>query len=135
MNPLRVGVVGPCTAGKSTLIAGLEGRGFTARHIAQEHSYVPDMWQRITQPDVLIYLHVAYPQTLVRRKTDWTEAEYNVQLERLAHARRNADLVIDTTGLSIPEVLEKAAGFLTNLSPGNTAARSQDSPQNPRPAE
>jgi hypothetical protein len=32
----------------------------TARAVAQEHSYVPDMWQRLSRgPKVLIYLQVA----------------------------------------------------------------------------
>jgi hypothetical protein len=130
MNALRVGIVGPCAAGKSTLIAGLAGHGYTARHIAQEHSYVPDMWQRIGHPDILIYLDVAYPQTVLRRPTNWTEAEYQTQLERLKHARRNAHLVIDTTSLSIPEVLDAALAFLTNLSQ-KTGGDQADAPLNP----
>jgi hypothetical protein len=130
MNPLRVGVVGPCAAGKSTLISGLSSLGYTARHIAQEHSYVPDMWQRISHPDVLIYLHVDYPQTLARRKMDWTEAEYDIQLDRLAHARRHAHLVIDTTALTIPEVLDNALAFLSDLSK-DTAGDQASAPPNP----
>ena len=59
-SPL-IGVVGPCGSGKSTLIAGLEKHGYACRHIAQEHSYVPAMWQIITKPDVLIYLHASFP--------------------------------------------------------------------------
>jgi len=29
-------------------------------HIAQEHSYVPYMWKRITNPDLLIYLNASF---------------------------------------------------------------------------
>ena len=108
---LRIGVVGPCAAGKTTLVQGLKAHGFTCHHIAQEHSYVPDMWQRLTNPDILIYLEVSYPLTLVRRKLDWTEAEYQEQLRRLQHARQHADLVINTDPLSPQEVLETALAF------------------------
>ena len=56
MDSPKIGVVGPCAAGKTTLIAGLRNHGYTAKHIAQEHSYVPAMWQLLTNPDILIYL-------------------------------------------------------------------------------
>lgn len=113
MTAPLIGIVGPCAAGKSTLISGLTRHGFNARHIAQEHSYVPDMWQRLTQPDILIYLDVAYPTTLIRRQTNWNENEYQEQVRRLAHARQHADLAIDTTLLGIDEVLAAALDFLS----------------------
>jgi cytidylate kinase len=107
-----IGVVGPCAAGKSTLIAGLEKRGLSARHIAQEHSYVPTMWQRIANPDLLIFLDVSYPTTIIRRQIDWEEAEYLDQQRRLEHARQHADCYIDTEQLSIDEVLQAVLHFL-----------------------
>ena len=73
---LLIGVVGPCGSGKSTLIAGLEREGYTCRHIAQEHSYVPSMWRKITNPDVLIYLNASFEKCTQRRKLNWTEADY-----------------------------------------------------------
>jgi len=111
-GPRLVGVVGPCAAGKSTLVEGLERNGFRARPIAQEHSYVPDMWQRLTRPDVLIFLDASYPVTCQRRDLRWSEADYAEQQRRLDHARRNAQLVIDTSEMTIAEVLERAMGFL-----------------------
>jgi cytidylate kinase len=107
-----IGVVGPCGSGKSTLIAGLEGEGFRCRHIAQEHSYVPYMWKRITNPDFLIYLHSSFEVSTQRRKLNWNEAEYKEQLHRLEHARQHADLIIETDHLSPVEVLERALGFI-----------------------
>jgi deoxyadenosine/deoxycytidine kinase len=112
VKTLKIGIVGPCAAGKTTLIASLKQAGYEARHIAQEHSYVSDMWQRLTNPDVLIYLDVSYPLTLQRRKINWTIEEYEIQLERLRHARLNADLYIQTDGLEPQAVLEQVLAFL-----------------------
>lgn len=108
----KIGIVGPCAAGKSTLITGLKKRGVEARHIAQEHSYVADMWKRITNPDILIYLHVSYPQTVKRRNLSWTEEEYQIQLHRLRHAREHAHLLIDTDLVSPDEVLQRVLEYL-----------------------
>ena len=60
ISRLIIGVVGPCAAGKTTLVAALREMGYNVRHIAQEHSYVPYMWQRLAKPDLLIYLDVSY---------------------------------------------------------------------------
>jgi len=103
---LLIGVVGPCASGKSTLIAGLTRLGYRTRHIAQEHSYVKDMWQRLTNPDVLVFLDASYPTTCRRRKLDWTEADWQEQQHRLRHARENADLYLDTDTLSAEQVLQ-----------------------------
>jgi RNase adaptor protein for sRNA GlmZ degradation len=112
-----IGVVGACAAGKSTLIAALKQAGYEARHIAQEHSYVGNMWQRLTNPDVLIYLQVSYPMTIQRRQLDWTLEEYQEQLRRLQHARQHADLVIDTDPLSPQQIYENVIAYLrTNAS-------------------
>lgn len=107
-----IGIVGPCAAGKTTLAANLKGLGYRVKHIAQEHSYVPSMWQKITRPDILIFLDVSYENTLLRRKLSWSRDEYNEQLLRLVHARQHADLVIDTNLLDIQGVLQNVAAFL-----------------------
>ena len=107
-----MGVVGPCGAGKSSLVAGLKPSGFHVRHIAQEHSYVPDMWKRLTNPDVLIYLEVSYENTVLRRQLDWTRDEYNQQLHRLRHARQHADYILDTNPLTLEGVIKSALAFI-----------------------
>ncbi len=109
---MLVGVVGPCGAGKSSLVAGLQRRGFQVRHIAQEHSYVPDMWKRLTGPDILVYLDVSYENTVQRRKLDWSPAEYAEQIRRLSHARQHADFVLDTNPLTVAQVLESVIAFI-----------------------
>jgi deoxyadenosine/deoxycytidine kinase len=119
-SPFLVGIVGACSAGKTTLVAGLERHGFKARPIGQEHSYVPSMWQRLTRPSVLIYLEVDYETAQKRRPLDWTQKEFDEQLHRLRHARLHADLYIDTVPLSIQEVLEQALAFLRSLTIGQS---------------
>ena len=107
-----VGVVGPCGAGKSTLVAGLENRGYSCRHIAQEHSYVQTMWQKIAKPDILIYLEASFPISTSRRKLKWLETDHREQLRRLTHARQHAHLIVNTDDLTPEEVLQKALDFL-----------------------
>ena len=109
---LLIGVVGPCGSGKSTLIAGLERGGYTCRHIAQEHSYVPYMWKRITNPDVLIFLNASFSVCTSRRRLNWANEDYEEQLRRLAHAREYADLIIETDNISPAEVLARVVDFL-----------------------
>lgn len=116
-NPL-IGVVGPCGAGKTTLVAGLNRLGYRTRHIAQEHSYVKDMWRRLTNPDYLIFLDASYPVTCRRRKLDWTEAEYAEQHRRLAHARQHADLYLHTDDLQAVEVLKRVVAFIKSRQSG-----------------
>ena len=107
-----IGIVGPCASGKTTLINGLHTRGYTAKHIAQEHSYVSDMWQRISKPDILIYLDVSYHLTIIRKKLDWSLEEYDAQIKRLSHARQHANLYIQTDQLTIDEVISRAFDYI-----------------------
>jgi len=113
---LLIGVVGPCGSGKSTLVAGLERRGYACRHIAQEHSYVPYMWERITNPDVLVFLGASFSVCTLRRRLSWTNKDYEEQLRRLAHARQHADLIVETDNISPAEVLARVIDFLGSKS-------------------
>jgi thymidylate kinase len=109
----RIAVVGPCAAGKSTLVRELVRRGYQAKHIAQEHSYAPAMWQKISNPDILIYLDVSYPISMARRPLNWTEEEFCAQNDRLQHARQHADLYLHTDPLSIEQVLTAVLDYLS----------------------
>ncbi len=109
-----IGVVGPCGSGKSTLVTGLEKRGYRCRHIAQEHSYVQYMWRHITNPDVLIFLQCSFENSTTRRKLNWQRADHEEQMRRLAHALEHADLVVDTNLLSPDEVLNRVLEYLQN---------------------
>jgi thymidylate kinase len=112
---VKIGVVGICGAGKTTLAEGLKKHGIPVRQIAQEHSYVPEMWQIISNPDVLIFLEVAYPITLKRKNFHWSREEYQQQADRLRHAYQHADLRIDTDELTPDEVLKRVLAFLGSV--------------------
>lgn len=109
---LLVGVVGPCGSGKSALTEGLEKNGYVCRHIAQEHSYVPDMWQVMTNPGLLIYLDVSFQISTERTNLNWQEKDYMEQLRRLSHARAHAHIIIETDTLTPDQVLQKVLAFL-----------------------
>lgn len=120
---LRVAVVGPCVSGKSELVQALRQAGYEVRHVAQEHSYVPSMWQRISRPDVLVYLDVNYGAALARRPyIDWGPERLQKQAQRLSHARQECDLYVDTSPLSIGQVRRRVMRFLEEF------AAEQDSP-------
>ena len=110
-----IGIVGPCGSGKSTLVEGLEKHGYECRHIAQEHSYVPDMWQLITQPDILIYLNASFAVSTARAKLNWQKKDHREQLRRLSHARTHANLLIETDDLTLEDVLQRALNFLAEF--------------------
>ncbi|MBC7241264.1 MAG: hypothetical protein H5T60_02315 [Anaerolineae bacterium] len=118
-----IAVVGVCAAGKTTLVEGLRALGYNARQVGQEHSYVPYMWQRITRPDILIYLHASYEAVARRREVDYDAAYWQEQERRLAHAAAHAHLVIDTDALTPEEVLARAVAFLESRSIGRLAPR------------
>jgi DNA repair exonuclease SbcCD ATPase subunit len=107
-----IGIVGPCGAGKSTLAEGLRMKGLYARTIAQEHSFVQDMWQRLTSPAILVYLQASCLVGGQRRQMRWTLSEWEEQQRRLTHARAHADFFVDTDLLGISEVLDLVLEFL-----------------------
>jgi ABC-type glutathione transport system ATPase component len=109
-----IGLVGPCGAGKTTLAEGLHQNGYRARAIVQEHSFVEDMWQRMTKPDILIFLQASCSVGAERCRMKWTESEWEEQQRRLAHAHEHADFFLDTDSLGIGEVLDLVLEFLQN---------------------
>ncbi len=90
----------------------LRTRGYEAHEAAQEHSYAPAMWQRITQPDLLIYLDVSWAVARRRRATDAGPEWWAEQAQRLCHARQHADLILDTDDLTPEQVLDRVLAFL-----------------------
>ncbi len=86
-----------------------------AHEIAQEHSGVPAMWQRITRPDLLVYLDVSR-ETAERRLERELPPDWWAELTaRLAHARAHADLIVETDSRTPEEVAEEVLAFLGSL--------------------
>jgi thymidylate kinase len=111
---MYIKVVGPCASGKSVLAARLRDLGYSAGSAAQDHSYVPDMWQRLNPPDVLIYLDVTLEAAQRRGRVGdgWDQSYLDEQHHRLRHARVHCDLYLPTEDLSGEEVLSQVLEFL-----------------------
>jgi len=122
-----IGIVGPCASGKSTLALSLRAAGYAVKEIAQEHSVVPDMWQRLTSPDVLIYLDVDPAEGAARQGLDvipsWWREEREV---RLRHAREHCDVYVDTTGMTPSAVVSRILMALNELGMPCVARRQID---------
>jgi hypothetical protein len=102
---MRVAVVGTCASGKTSVVEALVERGVDAYAVAQEHSIVAELWRHL-EPDYLVYLETSLA-TIRRRRADsaWPEWIYDTQLQRLANARRNADVIVRTDDLDLPGVI------------------------------
>lgn len=109
----RVVVVGPCAAGKTTLVTGLRRLGYEAMVCGQEHSEIPTLW-RHTTPDVVVALDVALPVLRQRRGGTWPEWLYLVQRRRLRQARDAAVVRIDTSTIDPETVLRRVVASLRN---------------------
>jgi GTPase SAR1 family protein len=107
----KIVVVGPCAAGKSTLVTALRALGYDAHVSGQEHSEIATLW-RHSQPDVLIALDADITAVRDRRGGSWPEWLHDLQVQRLADASRAADLAIDTTTLSPQTVVDRVVAYL-----------------------
>lgn len=115
---MRLAIVGPCSSGKTMLAKQLKALGYTVRQPAQEHSYVPSMWQRLSKPDLLIYLDVDYTHARLRRPhIDGGPQRVAEQRQRLAHAHAHADFYMDTSGKTPEEIYTAVITFLNDLNP------------------
>jgi deoxyadenosine/deoxycytidine kinase len=114
---MRVKVVGPCASGKTVLAARLQQLGYDASAAAQDHSYVPDMWQRLNPPDLLVYLDVTLEEVRQRGRSGmgWDKDYLEEQHYRLRHARAHCHLYLLTDGLTEETVLQRVLGFLRGL--------------------
>ncbi len=74
------------------------------------------MWQRITNPDLLIYLDVSMQVAAAReglsKPSSWWVEERAV---RLVHARHHCDLYLNTSDRTPEEVLRKVLDFLDSI--------------------
>jgi deoxyadenosine/deoxycytidine kinase len=109
---MRIVIVGPCAAGKTTLATNLANQGYDAHDCAQEHSHVQTMWQRIARPDLLLYLDVSLPTIRTRLGVDWEQAYLDEMNRRLANARSHAHFFLNTDPLSREQVLAAVLEFM-----------------------
>jgi GTPase SAR1 family protein len=112
----RVIVVGPCAAGKTTLVNALSALGYDAHPCAQEHSEIATLW-RHSKPDVLIALRADLGAVRSRRGKHWPAWLHDVELRRLSNAYASADLVIDTSARGNEAVLAAVVDYLENRVP------------------
>ncbi len=112
---MKIAIVGPCAAGKSTLAKNLRARGYNAEDCGQEHSGVQTMWQRIARPDILIYLDASLATINQRRQVNWDQVYLDEMNRRLTHARAHAQFFLDTNALTPAQVRERVESFLRAL--------------------
>lgn len=108
---MRIAVVGVCASGKTTLVRGLREAGYDAYNVAQEHSGIHDFWSK-RQPDLLVMIDATLPAIKKRRSVSWDEERLVVQHKRLADARANADLYLQTDALDADEVRQRVIDFI-----------------------
>ena len=102
---MRVAVVGSCASGKTSVVALLQQHGVDAWAVAQEHSAIPELWRHLG-PDRLVFLDTTIQTVRERRQDDnWPEWIFNLQQERLADARANADVIVTTDDLTLDDVV------------------------------
>ncbi len=109
---MDVVIVGPCGAGKSTLVAKLNAEGYPARAVAQEHSAIPELWRHGGRPTALIVLEAKLNTIVQRRGDNFPEWLLDQQWQRLASARAHADLLVRTDEATADEVAGEVITFL-----------------------
>lgn len=113
MNLPIIKVVGVSAAGKSTLVQALRQAGYDARPVSQEHSHLPDLWQRFDRPRYLIVLDADLAAQQARRPdVPWSAENLAAEHSRLAHAIAHADLQINTAAMTAEQVLAVVRAFL-----------------------
>ncbi len=107
-----IAVVGNCASGKTTLVSNLTARGYNAINVPQEHSQVRRLW-RHKKPDLLVLLRCSR-ETAVKRRPEfaWSAQQIEEQYRRLAIARDECDLYIDTDNLTREEVADCVMDFV-----------------------
>ncbi len=76
------------------------------------------MWQRITNPDLLIFLDASFEIATQRRNLDWRLEDYAEQHYRLRHAREHANLYLFTDPLTAEEVARIVKNFIDQYKAG-----------------
>ena len=108
---MKIAIVGICASGKTTLVRGLREAGYDAYNVAQEHSCIHDFWNK-HHPDVLVMIDATLAAIHKRRVVYWGQDRIDMQHERLADARKHADLYIQTDAHDAEAVKNKVIYFL-----------------------
>ncbi|MFO7944946.1 MAG: hypothetical protein R6U51_11675 [Anaerolineales bacterium] len=69
----------------------------------------------MVDPDILIYLDVSYQVSNQRTGTKLKISIFKKQRERLQHAKKHADVIINTDHLQPEQVLKEVLDLLRNL--------------------
>ncbi len=109
---MKIAIVGPCAAGKTTLAGRLGAMGYDAHDVAQEHSDVQRMWREIARPDVVIYLDVSSINIRKRLRVTWEQEYIDKLIFRLTDARAHAHFVLNTDSLTEDQACESVMKFL-----------------------
>ena len=112
---MRIAIVGPCAAGKTTLQNNLVRLGYDAHAVAQEHSEVQAMWQQIAHSDILVYLDASLETIQRRLNVDWEQEYLDRMNRRLTHARVHAHFYLDTNQSTPAQVCERVVEFLISI--------------------
>jgi len=102
---MKIAVVGSCASGKTTIVTALRERGHEAYVVSQEHSIITELWRHL-DPEYLVLLEADFEVVRQRRGGTWPRWLFDLQQERLRHAREHADLILDTGTLSIEQSLQ-----------------------------
>jgi hypothetical protein len=71
------------------------------------------MWQRITNPDLLVFLDCSIATTRARRRDREFQAWIlEEERHRLRHAREHCDFYVETDELTPDEILSRTVAFL-----------------------
>lgn len=109
-----IAVVGVCAAGKTTLATGLKATGLRAFSVPQEHSFVRRLWAKLHPEVNLVVLLDADWETTQRRRPsiNYGPERLEEQRRRLAAAREECDLYIQTDELTIEQVREQVLAYV-----------------------
>jgi gluconate kinase len=113
----KIAVVGGCGSGKTTIVRELQARGYDAYVVGQEHSSVPDLWNR-RHPDAVIFLDVTLEAVRERRGPSWPEWLFKAQQGRLECASTGADIHVNTADLSVSQTVQHIVHSLKDRFPG-----------------
>lgn len=121
----RIAIVGVCGSGKSTLERKLRELGFEAFSVAQEHSYVRELW-RAKNPEVVVYLDANLSTIRRRGHATFTRLLLEEERKRLAWARQKADLYIKTDRLTPDQVVGIVLDFLAKWPTGGFRGKGEN---------